>query len=291
MRIPDKEDLLEELEQGKYTVKKIKSSIGVKDFLLVSLPLALAIFFQLQPESFQQRFILNYSNLKFPNIFTQAYVHKDLSHFLNNIGMYLVVTAFIYPLSILGNYKKEITQSLLAIFLFLPVISALINAPQLSSMIQTTQGLSGIVAGLIGLLPFPLIAYLRKNTENIDFDYVSLIFLLGAFSLILSASRYSLQNLKFAPLLFLIGILASYYYKWSFRHLKEAVRTIYDSPTIEFTLVITSFVIFLIAPFLLLEVNIDGETMSNIWGHMTGYVLGFVITSSISTIHEYREKD
>lgn len=288
MRFLDREELLEELESNRTVWEKIRHDIEVKDFLFFSLPLIIATLIQIQSETFQQNFILNYDNLKFPNIFTHAYVHKDMSHFINNVGMYLLVIGFIYPLSIIGEYKKEIISSLAGIFLLLPIISALINAPTISSTIQTTQGMSGIVSGLIGLLPFPILAFMKEKTENVDFSYVSLIFLIGASSVIISASRYSLENLKFIPLLLLIGLLASYYHKWSLTELKEGVKTVNDSSIIETTLVVSSLAIFVIAPFWLLEINMGGNTMSNIWGHMTGYVLGFSIASFTSTILEYR---
>ncbi|MEM2250831.1 MAG: hypothetical protein QXU01_04475 [Candidatus Hadarchaeales archaeon] len=241
---------------------------------LVFIPLLLFSIFILPLDLKEKYFILHSENPSIPSIFLANYTHSDLTHLSDNlVGYYFVM----FPLFAITTGKEFFRKMMLFLFILLPFILSF--AYLLAFRSGSTQGFSGIVAGLYGYFLFAVYLNLkdRQRIRKIDEFFPMFLFSLNAFIVVL-VHRIVFLLIIIAVVCAFLGFLARKgmrnLFRWLCKSLKEAslFGRIYGS----LILCLSLFVVFQLPLLLPAEIIVDGKVI-NILAHYLGYVFGFFV--------------
>jgi membrane associated rhomboid family serine protease len=148
---------------------ELVEGITFKEILiLLSFPIFLTILMFL-PTNLRDSLSLHIYNPEWWQFFTSSFIHENLTHLLDNIQTYFVIS---FTLLIFGN-KTRTKKNFFILFLFtlisLPLISSLIEVliyPYFIPNIKTSKGSSVLISSMFGFFPMFWIYYFSKKQKN-----------------------------------------------------------------------------------------------------------------------------
>ena len=209
-------------------------------------------------------------------IFTFAYTHEGLSHFLGNIGLYLVLLFVLIWLLLHIKQVTAINKLLIFTLIFFPVIASALDILMFHRFfpdIKTTCGTSGLVAAVIGFLPFVWIKYLNKSYE-ISF-YLAYFF--GAYIVLLLILVYTpYKALLLVTILIFLLILLFKIHKDLWDLIKLQGQLLRANRVYGFIGII-AILFFIVLPIILFPIDLlKGGTFVNFFAHYIGIIYGII---------------
>jgi len=249
--------------------KEIFNKISSEDLSLVFVvPIIITIIFLL-PQTLQEPLRLNIQSPSWWQFLTSSFVHKDFSHYSNNLSLFLIFTILNIILISKTEKKTKFYLLFLIIILIVPLISNFITYKYLPQL-KSTQGASDLVAAVFGFLPITLTYYFYKKNKKINREklYYALLFYSGLFVWYIYKKHIILLIVCIIfYLCFLFIIKNQFLFIWRF--LKENKNKLLTY------VLIFCFLLYLLGFYALFPKNLtEGTSVVNIIGHYVGFVMG-----------------
>jgi hypothetical protein len=227
---------------------------------------------------------LHYTGYRGWQFITCAFVHSGSGHYLNNVTSYLLLGAvalvlaaelrdtrlFFVPFGVMVMVIP-LVDAAFKVFLF-PVI-----APALFTRLGTASGSSGIIAGLLGLLPLLWLLLLSRLGGRDLLDQWSVYLVLSYIPFTLVMAYQPGLNM---PTLVVTAVLAGLaaVSRWKARPILAGLRRAAGGNIITWMAVTLAPVLYLVLPFALFPRDlVSGNTFVDFVGHYLGLVMGVVI--------------
>ena len=208
--------------------------------------------------------------------FTANYAHVHARHLFDNIINFWVTLFAIYPLVAIAGWSRRFRLSLLSYLFVVPFgIAAVTLAVLEPNPWQVAVGFSGVVAALLGLLPVVGAAALCAETDGVISPVWAVVPFCGSLGLVFLAPSITAE-----PIGMLVGVgwlLAASVIGglcwWADRPLDhgDTRDRLPDDHRLAFLIGATVFVFGVFGAFVFVG------SATNVWGHLAGYVAGFVI--------------
>lgn len=208
--------------------------------------------------------------------FTANYVHVGARHLFDNLLNFWVTLFAVYPLVAVAGWQRQFRLSLMAYLCLVPFGIAWLTLGTLGTVTnQPSVGFSGIVAALLGFLPVVLCAAAATVTDGEVTPAWSAVPFLGSLGLVFAAPSVSYfpVNLPLAAGCLAAAIVSGGLLWWLDRPLQfpsSPSRLSADS-RLAFLIGITVFGFGVSGALLFVRPG------TNVWGHLAGYVSGFLI--------------
>jgi hypothetical protein len=261
----------EKLKKG---FREIFSNVTKKDLFLIAIfPIILTIILLL-PQAIQELLRLNIQSPSWWQFFTSSFVHKNYTHYINNLSLFLILMITNFIIILKTDSKNKFYILYFATLIMVPLVSSFVSynfIPQLKS----TQGSSDIVAAVFGFLPITLIRFFHSLNKKIDNErmfyavlFYSLLFLLFVY--------------KGFSFFFIIFLFCYFIYIIVLRKQFVYIGGIYikfRKKLFQFVLLFAT-IIFLVGLSLIFPTNILlDETLVNIGGHYVGFLMGIILAN------------
>jgi len=208
--------------------------------------------------------------------FTANYVHFGGRHLFDNLLNYWVTLFAIYPLVAIAGWNRQFRLSVVTYLLAAPFGIAVVTLAVLNpSTEQFVVGFSGIVAALLGFLPVVLAAAASEQTDGAIAPSWAVVPVLFSVALVFAVPSVSYVQPQ-STLAVGVGVtgVAVAGVLWSgtpTRQLRTYGRQL--SPDVRLAFLIGSTVfVFGVAGALVFV-----HSGTNVWGHLSGYLIGFTI--------------
>jgi len=212
----------------------------------------------------------------FLTAFTANYVHFGARHLFDNLLNYWVTLFAIYPLVAVAGWTRQFRLSVLAYLIAVPLGIAVVTLAVLNpSSEQFVVGFSGIVAALLGFLPVVLAAAVSEQTDGAIDPTWAVVPVLFSVALVFSIPSvpYFQPQPTLAVGVGLTGVVIggvlwagtpTYRLRQYSRQLSADVRLAFLIGSTVFVFGVAGALVFV-------------PRGTNVWGHLSGYVVGFVI--------------
>lgn len=250
--------------------------------LVLAIPVFLTLLYYLLPEAIHNAFVFDHSRFSVYTLWTSAYIHRNFSHLTSNLLGYAIA---ILPLLLIYSRCEglERFRNLLLVFL--------VGVPPLVSISDylifrfvlgvaeesATRGFSGVVAALYGLLFATLVGYvyeLRDWIAAVNFGLAIVLATLGGVLFYSGVGSLLLYGVV-AGGVAIVGVnLVSLNVICDGGRLKDAIKKWgHDGILVAYG----GLVIVLIVP-MMFPINWVGqESVTNIFGHAAGFLLGCLL--------------
>lgn len=265
-------------------LNEIRDTVGSVDLILIlSVPLLLTIVLIL-PQSIQEILFLDYGKPDSFSLWGSSFVHRDFTHFRNNLVSYVVTIIPVYLFFAVANERRSFRFTFLGFLILLPPVIGLFNIAIIDQ--GSGAGFSGIASALFGFLPVSMLIFLqRKVSRNINPVHGIPLFLIAAGMI---AVIYELIVFGTAVILISLIFTTIYVYEIGFQEFRNSIVEL-SSLKGYFELVFVATVLFLLSPFLLFpEEVVQNGSAVNIYSHYAGFTLGFFVPTIILTIRSMR---
>ena len=206
--------------------------------------------------------------------FTANYAHFGSRHLFDNLLNYWVMLFAIYPLVAIAGWSRQFRLSVLAYLFAAPfgiavVTLALVNPPTE----QFVVGFSGIVAALLGFLPVVLAAAASEQTDRTvrsEWASVPFLFSIAVVFAVPSGPHFGPHS-TLAVGVGLVGltVAGTLWSGLSTRRLRQYSRQLSPDVRLAFLIGATVFVFGVAGALVFVHAG------TNVWGHLSGYVIGF----------------
>ncbi len=212
-------------------------------------------------------------------IYFSNFAHANNTHFLGNFIYYIIIIGFVFLSENLLNIRKRIEfyLDISVIFILVPIIVSTITLSKSDILPPPYMGFSGVVSALVGYSFSLYIVYLYKIV-NLKSDRIWIIFsMLVIFNLLVITFLRPGFNNKFFIIITLMLSLFIFGLSDFVKIYSYAIKNIYESKKLY---VVGFLVIMLLLLDIILWLNLfpenilNNKTVTNIWGHYAGYVLG-----------------
>ncbi len=207
--------------------------------------------------------------------FTANYAHLHGRHLFDNLLNFWVTLFAIYPLVAIAGWGSQFRRSLLVYLFAVPFVIAGVSLAVLeTNPWQVAVGFSGIVAALLGFLPVVGATAACAETDGAVSPAWAIVPFFASLGLVFSGSSTATASpggLVGAG--WLTGaVVAGGLCWWADRplHLRPRFSRLSDDHRLAFLIGMTVFVFGVFGAFVFV-----GST-TNVWGHLAGYVAGFV---------------
>lgn len=257
--------------------------------VLALVPIALWLVF-LWPRGVRRSLAFDYTDPSVLTAFTANFVHLGAGHLVVNVVTYALVVPVVFTLSVASGRRGRFYAAFLTFVLVFPFVLSYLNLAVVRSAVGV--GFSGVVMAFVGYLPFAL-----ADALDVHFDIGSATDVAPAlfFVSIALIAGLSVQSVVGDPTvllgtsgLVLAALLSALLYALGAydggegvgRKLRAAIgRAGY------FELVFVGFVLFLVLPFMAFPTEpAAGDGVSNLYVHLLGYALGFMVTYATATV-------
>lgn len=248
--------------------------------LFIALPALLAAIETL-PQTVQDSLTLHIESPTLWGAYLSNFVHGGTSHLVANIANYVLLMAVLLSLAIYADWKRELYLTTIFFLTVLPLIVSAYSVWTLQgSGVVRTYGFSGIDAAFLGLLPVATFAFLRREVSSNIRLHHSLVLVAVEMALIL----FGWGGLSISVIgLSVLAILGTGLLYWDTR---GEWGTLTDTPEYQ-TLLFIAIAFFLILPF---QNLVNVETGTNVYGHLIGFVVGFLFPSVLSLVIDLRRQ-
>lgn len=279
MKFPSLSELNTNLLQTWKELVDIAKLISFRDVLLLLLiPLFCTALFLL-PSNIHDSLKLDIKNPSWWQFFTSAYMHNGVDHITSNLTIYFLFVIFQFLVMAKLNQKSEYIKLLALLSVSFAIIGAIIQSiafPILLPNMSYSEGLSGIVSGIIGFTPFILVLYASKASGKNYFDYGILNFVIFyiAFFLVLTYFVY-VQNVLMLLLVLSLLILYAFWHRNDLMGILSQIRSEKKANRGFHLLLIFTFMLFLFAPLLTFpQVVIANGAFIDFFTHYLGLIYG-----------------
>ncbi|MEF8779910.1 MAG: hypothetical protein V5A46_04465 [Haloferacaceae archaeon] len=101
--------------------------------------------------------------------FASSYVHVDGSHLLNNVGVYWITMAAVYPLSVVADWRRELAAAVAGYLLAVPLAVSWVSLRTLGEFSDyPSAGFSGINSAFLGFLVVVWFVALAREVDGED---------------------------------------------------------------------------------------------------------------------------
>ncbi len=227
-------------------------------FILIAL---LQISLYTLPKNIKESLTLKIDKPNLLTIFISNYIHKDINHLMNNLGLYIILIFFIIAFE---KDKKILYLMAISNFIILPIVSSVANIlifPAIGINPNELYGFSAIACSFLSLFYYSCLKFLyfRFNKGMNGFSFFFLLLCLLYFILLLFKDNISILLLT---LLTATIILLIIFIKYDFK----AVLFFFAS-------ILIVLIFFLISQGVL-KVIIVGNTFTNTLSHYIGLLFG-----------------
>lgn len=255
------------------TVSKTRTTT----ILTLLIPIGLAAIHFLLPESLRDAMVFDHSEFSIITLWTSAFVHLDSGHLLSNLVGYIVG---IVPTLMLFTYQKrhQVFRRILLVFLVtFPPLIAISNYAIFQFGLQAenaaTRGFSGVIAAIFGLLFAAVLEVIREQTSwKETFGIGASVLLLSMIGILIHGESLTIEMLGLG----VFGVLLSFSLVVSLDALRHPIATAREY-WLEMLLVPYCVAVLVVFIPLLFPINwIQGGSITNIFGHGIGLLLGFL---------------
>jgi hypothetical protein len=248
-------------------------------FYFILIPVLLIVLY-LNADMLKQSLALYINNPTLLSIIGSNYFHTEQWHILSNLVFYFLLMPFVFFFDYLTN-KKMLLVNILLLFVFLPVLSSLLNIVMFTEMGVTGPGygFSAIVAGIFGYLAFSLLHYAR--------DYHSVRFEKGIFQMMWLIIYINLALISLVYGIYLLVVIIAFLLMLSiintYRDYGRIFLKMRDTNYIHRIMFFAGFLFCLIAGVQGLfpgTLVVDGVRV-NIYAHYVGYIFGFIVPAMV----------
>ena len=257
--------------------------------LLGSVPVALGLV-SLLPPATRRSLAFDYAAPTVPTAFASAFVHLDPTHLLVNVVLYVVLAATSLALALASGHRRRFYTAFLTFVLVFPVVLSYLNLAIPRS--ATTLGFSGVAMAFAGYLPLALADYLDARFGIGPATQLGPALFLSGLGLVsvLSVRSASGPVGGRAALLALAASLGAVQYALVVAEqsdLRARCRRLLRTPgAAELTAVATVLVI--AVPFVAFPASPErGAGVLNLYVHLLGYALGFLVPFVTATTRRF----
>jgi membrane associated rhomboid family serine protease len=264
----------------------IKNITLIDIVLLLIFPLILFILMFL-PSKIHTILTLNIHDPSWWQFLTNAFMHKDWNHLKGNLMGYLFFIIPTFLIILRNNNKKQFYKVLFWTILTTPIITSLVTIwiyPQVVPTVLSSQGASGIIAGLLGTMFMFFLSdmYIKSKNKLKIKNFLSLGILLSVF--IVAVINYIYYTRSWSVILIIAIIIAIII--WLIYALKKQIKNIIKNLIAEyrvskFNYYLTMFLplLFIFVPFQLFPSQLKtGGAVVDIFVHYVGLLYGILIS-------------
>lgn len=248
--------------------------------VFVGIPLALLAVAAL-PQHIQDLWTLYLDSPTLWAAYLTNFVHRDFIHLGNNLLAYVFLMAVLLPLAIFAEWKRELYLATLFFIAIVPFVVSYYSVWVLrGTEVQTTVGFSGVIASFLGLLPILLFAFFQQAVSaNIRLHYGLTLVALELAVIFYSWSGVSIPAIALG----ILGALGIGLVLWDTRGDWNPLL----SSSVNLFLVLTTVLIFTSVSYSIL---VDVGPGVNVYGHLIGFVSGFMFPGILSLALDLREQ-
>ena len=258
--------------------------------LLFAVPLVLVAVFLL-PRDARSSLVFEYTDPSTVTAFASAFVHFDRTHLLVNLGTYGLVAAVVFTLAVASGHRRQFHVVFVTFVLVLPALLSYLNLSVVRS--AAGFGFSGVVMAFAGYLPLALAEYAEFQFDIGPRTAVAPLLAFLSLGLIAALSVQSVVAENATVLLGTSGlvvatVLAALLYAVSLSDAQADFATKLATAaerTGHFELAVVGLVLVFGIPFVAFPADPNGtSTAVNLYVHLLGYTLGFLVTYVTSAL-------
>jgi hypothetical protein len=262
-------------------VVELGDRLRVADIALVcSVPLILGLV-ALLPRATRRSFVFDYTAPTVPTAFVSVFVHLDSTHLLVNLGLYALVVPVVLALAVTGGRRRRFYTVFVTFLGVFPIALSYLNLaiPRPAAGF----GFSGIVMAFAGYLPLALGEYLESRFDVGPASQLAPVLFLTSLSLVSVLSLRSVFGLvgRHAVGLALAAFLGALWYGLAVTErspdLRGASRRLLATPWAAELVAVAVILVFAV-PFVSFPAAPGrGSGVLNLYAHLLGYALGFLV--------------
>jgi len=244
--------------------------------LILAVPAGLVGLFVL-PVEFKRLLVLEYADPALSATVTMHFVHFELSHLLSNLLGYMIVVPLAYWLAVLGDSRRAFFVGFGAVLLVFPFV--LSGLDLLYERQAIGFGFSGLIMAFVGLVPVFAVRYFnRRVSAAVDLDWAPVLFLAG--TVVVAVRGTMATPVGWLTTGVALGTTVLYGLllvgeKLDWRLNPSFVRSRAAEAVFGLTAVgLAGLVLFVAFP----PDPVEGNTVSNLYLHFTGYGVGAVFS-------------
>jgi hypothetical protein len=248
--------------------------------LLGSVPVALGLV-SLLPRATRRSLAFDYAAPTVPTAFVSAFVHLDPAHLFANVVLYVLLAATALALGVASGERRRFYTAFPTFVLVFPVVLSYLNlaVPRAA----TTLGFSGVAMAFAGYLPLALADYLDARFGIGPATQVAPALFLSSLALVAVLSVRSAFGLvgDRAILLALAASLGALRYVLAVAErcpdLRARCRRLLETPGAAELTAVAGALVFAV-PFVAFPASPGrGAGVLNLYSHLLGYTLGFLV--------------
>ncbi|ERH05917.1 MAG: hypothetical protein J07HN4v3_01526 [Halonotius sp. J07HN4] len=208
--------------------------------------------------------------------FTANYIHVSARHLFDNLLNFWLTLFGLYPLVAIAGWERRFRRLAAGYLLVVPFVVAWVTLATLGQVTdQPSAGFSGIVAAFLGLLPVVLVAAGGKLTDSALDPAWSVVPFFASLAVVFAVP--SVWYFPAQPVVAVgcggAGLLAAGLLWWVVppRGIVAAVRPLSADHRLALLIGTTVFVFGVVGALVIVPPG------TNVWGHLTGYVTGFLL--------------
>ena len=207
--------------------------------------------------------------------FISNYIHVSGRHLFDNLLNFWLTLFGLYPLVSIAGWERRFRRLTVACLLVVPFVVAWVTLATLGQVTnQPSAGFSGIVAAFLGVVPVALVAAGGKLTDGALDPAWSVVPFFGSLAVV-----FAVPSVWYFPVQPLVAIgcagaalLAAGLLWWVAppRGIVAAGRSLSADHRLALLIGATVFVFGVVGALVIVPFG------TNVWGHLTGYVTGFL---------------
>lgn len=223
----------------------------------------------LLPAGLRMELMLSYDAPSLYQLFTAAYVHRGWEHLGSNVAMYLMFAGLGYTLCARAGRKRLFQRGFVYSILVVPVLVSGLNLWFLD--VSSGAGFSGVAAAFLGMLPVFIAAMLAQRGV-VDGYEVPLVLVMAG----LAGIAYQLASIGWE--LLAPGLYTAFLLTVVIREnggLDAIVDRLGQLSLFDKALLNLGAAFCIVLPYSLVEPGGSTHGVTNIFGHLVGYAVGF----------------
>jgi hypothetical protein len=209
------------------------------------------------------------------------FVHGGVVHLSSNLISYVFLMGVLLPLAVFADWKRELYITSIFFIAVVPLVVSYYSLWALRGTdVETILGFSGVVAAFLGLLPILLFAFFQRAvSSNIRLHHA-----LALVALELAVIFFSLSGPSGSVIsLSILGTLGLGLVWWDTRGEWGPLL----SSNANLILVFTTILVFTWVSYSML---VNTGPSVNVYGHLIGFVSGFMFPGLLSLAFDLRER-
>jgi membrane associated rhomboid family serine protease len=251
--------------------------------LLVAIPVVLTLIHIVVPPSVQSVFVFDHSRFRVYTLWTSSFVHLDWGHLGGNLLGYTLAVAALWMITYERGTQSGLRHTVLVFVFFLPPLVSVFDYLSFRYVIRATEsaatrGFSGIAAALLGLVLVAAASevYVLIKSRQETLLYTMAIVLLSLGGIVVKGGIGTIRT--YALLGLGVSLLSVQWIRRMVRLERPQLKQIVTEQRQSLTqLLYASLVVVVLVPLMFPIDWVGTNSVTNIFGHFAGFVLGTVI--------------